>query len=276
MNVTEMAEGVFFVEGPASNWVILVGDGSTTLIDTGYPADAPLGDILITHGHSDHIGSVRRLTADGTVTAWAAPEEIANITRQELHQIGIGQILPTLWRPRYLKWTVHAVRAGGLKDPGPSRLRPAGTRTRRHRRRADHGARHVDHGRTPGARAEVALGRGAGGSAGRVAVRRRAGRAARARAGRRSALNTPDVPVGRTPRHGRASTAKLGAMTETDDAFSIRRADAGDIPLLTAWTSAEPVVWIDAAQLAGELATGNYRPEWSWIAEQSRGRSGGA
>jgi glyoxylase-like metal-dependent hydrolase (beta-lactamase superfamily II) len=132
MNVTEMAQGVFFVEGPASNWVILVGDGSTTLVDTGYPADAPLldaslarvsagaplGDILITHGHSDHIGSVRRLTADGTVTAWAAPEEIANITRQELHQIGIGQILPTLWRPRYLKWTVHAVKAGGLKDPG--------------------------------------------------------------------------------------------------------------------------------------------------------------
>ena len=132
MNVTEMADGVFFVEGPASNWVILVGDGSTTLIDTGYPADAPLvdaslarvsagaplGDILITHGHSDHIGSVRRLTADGTATAWAARDEIPNITRLELHQIGIGQILPTLWRPRFAKWTLHAIRAGGLKDPG--------------------------------------------------------------------------------------------------------------------------------------------------------------
>ena len=128
----EMADGVFFVEGPASNWVILAGDGSTTLIDTGYPADAalldasiarvaagsPLRDILITHGHSDHVGSVRRLTADGGVTAWAAEEEIANITRQELHQIGVGQILPTLWRPRYAKWTVHAIRAGGLADPG--------------------------------------------------------------------------------------------------------------------------------------------------------------
>jgi len=132
MKLTEMADGVFFVEGPASNWVILVGDGSTTLIDTGYPTDAPLvdaslarvsagaplRDILITHGHSDHIGSVRRLTADGTVTAWAARGEIPNITRQELHQIGIGQILPNLWRPRYLKWTVHALRAEGLKDPG--------------------------------------------------------------------------------------------------------------------------------------------------------------
>lgn len=129
---TEVAPGVVFVEGPASNWVVLAGDCSTTLIDSGYPADAllvdasvaragggaPLRDILITHGHSDHIGSVRRLTDGGTVTAWAARDEIPNITRRELHQIGIGQILPTLWRPRFLKWTIHAIRAGGLKEPG--------------------------------------------------------------------------------------------------------------------------------------------------------------
>ncbi|WP_066042276.1 MBL fold metallo-hydrolase [Herbiconiux solani] len=148
----EVAPGVFFTEGPASNWVVLVGEGSATLIDTGYPADAdlvddslaeaaggaPLRNILVTHGHSDHIGSVRRLTEMGggigvgtgggtvtdtggetaAVTVWAAREEIPNITRAELHQIGIGQIVPHLWQPRYLAWTLHAVRAGGLKDPG--------------------------------------------------------------------------------------------------------------------------------------------------------------
>lgn len=128
----EVAPGVFFTEGPASNWVVLVGEGTATLIDTGYPADAdllddslaeaaqgaPLRNILVTHGHSDHIGSVRRLTEAGDVTVWAAREEIPNITRAELHQIGIGQIVPHLWQPRYLAWTLHAVRAGGLKDPG--------------------------------------------------------------------------------------------------------------------------------------------------------------
>ncbi|MFB2554872.1 MBL fold metallo-hydrolase [Herbiconiux liangxiaofengii] len=128
----EVASGVFFTEGPASNWVVLVGEGTATLIDTGYPADAallddslaeaangaPLRNILVTHGHSDHIGSVRRLTEAGDVTVWAAREEIPNITRAELHQIGIRQIIPHLWRPRYLAWTLHAVRAGGLKDPG--------------------------------------------------------------------------------------------------------------------------------------------------------------
>jgi glyoxylase-like metal-dependent hydrolase (beta-lactamase superfamily II) len=132
MRITEVAEHVYFVEGPASNWVILTGADSATLVDTGYPADAslvdssltrvapsiPLRNILVTHGHSDHIGSVRRLTEGGSVSAWAAGEEIPNITRQELHQVGIKQILPKLWRPRYLKWTIHAITAGGLKNPG--------------------------------------------------------------------------------------------------------------------------------------------------------------
>ena len=138
MQLTEQADGVFFAEGPASNWVILVGDGSTTLIDAGYPADAPLLDesiarvsegsplrnILITHGHSDHIGSVRRLTADGSVTAWAAREEIARRSGgladrhgcRDAFQRALGGATPHRWP--------HA------RTPG---VRPARPRARRHR-----------------------------------------------------------------------------------------------------------------------------------------------
>jgi glyoxylase-like metal-dependent hydrolase (beta-lactamase superfamily II) len=127
----EVAPGVFFVEGPASNWVILSDGSSVTLIDTGYPADAALVDsslvqaapggalqnILLTHGHSDHTGSVCRLADSTGAQVLAAQEEIANITREELHQIGFAQILPRLWRPRFFRWTMHALRAGGLGNP---------------------------------------------------------------------------------------------------------------------------------------------------------------
>ena len=58
-------------------------------------------------------------------------------------------------------------------------------------------------------------------------------------------------------------------MTATSDPFQIRQATPSDIPQLTAWTSDEPVEWVGATRLSTELASGNYRAEWSWIAEQN-------
>ena len=40
--VSEQAPGVFFVEGPASNWVVVRDATGFILIDSGYPADLPL------------------------------------------------------------------------------------------------------------------------------------------------------------------------------------------------------------------------------------------
>lgn len=57
-------------------------------------------------------------------------------------------------------------------------------------------------------------------------------------------------------------------MTNTKTLL-IRPANVADVPLLTDWTSVEPVAWIDADRLTEELGTVNYRPEWSWIAEQA-------
>lgn len=57
-------------------------------------------------------------------------------------------------------------------------------------------------------------------------------------------------------------------MTDTSSSLLIRRTSLDDVPLLTAWTSEDPVAWIDGTRLTDELATSNYRPEWSWIAEQ--------
>jgi ribosomal protein S18 acetylase RimI-like enzyme len=57
-------------------------------------------------------------------------------------------------------------------------------------------------------------------------------------------------------------------MTDTNASFTVRRAELDDVPALRAWASDEPVAWIDASRFAVELSSRNYRPEWSWIAEQ--------
>jgi ribosomal protein S18 acetylase RimI-like enzyme len=58
-------------------------------------------------------------------------------------------------------------------------------------------------------------------------------------------------------------------MTDSSPQLQIRRATPDDVPVLTRWTSDDPVAWIDAERLTEELRTGNYRPEWSWIAERA-------
>lgn len=138
ITVTEVATGLFFVEGPASNWVILADSESATLVDAGYPSDlelverslreaagsVPLTDVIVTHGHSDHIGTIPELVARHGVRVWADAEEIPNVKREVLHQIGINDLLPTLWRPRYARWAVHAIRAGGLRPLAITDVRP--------------------------------------------------------------------------------------------------------------------------------------------------------
>jgi len=138
--VHEVCAGVFFVEGPASNWVILTEPGSRrfTLIDTGYPGDrerllasiAYLGRtmedcvaLLLTHGHSDHIGSAAYLAAPG-VPVYAHELELANVRREITEQITVKDLGWRVLAPRVLAWAVHAVRAGGLGDVGTPEVQP--------------------------------------------------------------------------------------------------------------------------------------------------------
>ncbi|GAB3605155.1 MBL fold metallo-hydrolase [Conyzicola nivalis] len=152
-SINPAADGVFFVEGPASNWVVLVGDGRSALIDAGYPADLPLvedslrdvaGDvpleaIVVTHGHSDHIGSANALVASHPgVRVFAGADELPNVRREVLHQVGVPDLVPQLLKPRFVSWAVHAVRAGGLGDVGVQQVEavPASMTIAGHRIRA--------------------------------------------------------------------------------------------------------------------------------------------
>jgi len=41
---------------------------------------------------------------------------VPNVTREQLHQVTVGDVLPHLYKPRFARWVLHAVRAGGLGD----------------------------------------------------------------------------------------------------------------------------------------------------------------
>lgn len=73
---------------PVHVWVV-VGDGGVTLVDAGFPFMAkgilkfidqlgagPLQRILLTHGHGDHVGSIRAILRSNPAPVFAHPIEI--------------------------------------------------------------------------------------------------------------------------------------------------------------------------------------------------------
>lgn len=128
-NVSEQAPGVFFVEGPASNWIVVRDETGFMLIDSGYPADRAfvlesirnLGlhpddarAVLITHGHVDHTGSAAYFSTTYATPILCAPEELAHVQGREKHQVTFGQVIVRAWRPRVFRWMIHAIKAGSL------------------------------------------------------------------------------------------------------------------------------------------------------------------
>ncbi|MFF1253456.1 MBL fold metallo-hydrolase [Pseudarthrobacter sp. NPDC058329] len=127
--ISEQAPGVFLVEGPASNWVVVRDGTGFILIDSGYPADRPLvlesirhlglqpadaRAVLITHGHVDHTGSAAHFSGTYGTPVLCSPEELAHVQGKEKHQVTFSQVIVRAWRPRVFRWMLHAIDAGGL------------------------------------------------------------------------------------------------------------------------------------------------------------------
>ncbi|MCS5717571.1 MBL fold metallo-hydrolase [Herbiconiux sp. CPCC 205763] len=127
-----MTDEVTFVEGPASNWIVLTGSDGVDLIDAGYPDDAPLvveslaavgaalGDlrrIWVTHAHTDHIGGIPELLRGApqavVLTGRADVEPTRGIGRE---QVTVAKLGARLLRPLWFRWALSAARAGGLRD----------------------------------------------------------------------------------------------------------------------------------------------------------------
>lgn len=127
---SEPADNVFFVEGPASNWVILKDGDRFTLIDGGYPADTPLvldsirmagldpanaAAMLITHGHVDHTGAAQHFVTEYGTPILSSAAENGQMRGTERFQVAPIEIIRRAWRPRIFKWMLHVLQSGGTK-----------------------------------------------------------------------------------------------------------------------------------------------------------------
>ncbi|MCK1820204.1 MBL fold metallo-hydrolase [Streptomyces sp. XM83C] len=126
--VQQVADGTYLVHGSNTNWVVLTDGDTATLVDTGYPGDRPLlldslaqlgsspeavAAVLITHAHTDHLGSAEYLRAEHGTPVRLHEAEVPHARREFLHQVSVGTVLANGWRPGVLPWALHAIRSGG-------------------------------------------------------------------------------------------------------------------------------------------------------------------
>lgn len=133
--ISRISDRVWFAHTRLANWSIVRTDRGLVLIDAGYAsqadlvlqtvrhvataagADSELVAILVTHGHTDHIGGIPAiLRRHRDVAVLAATEEVSAVRGPDREQITVQKMGANLLRPRFLSWLRAGIRAGGLRE----------------------------------------------------------------------------------------------------------------------------------------------------------------
>jgi glyoxylase-like metal-dependent hydrolase (beta-lactamase superfamily II) len=131
--LTAITDSVHFAYTDLVNWTLVTDGDSVMLIDAGFPGNRDdvlaslrqlgfgvddLRAILLTHAHIDHFGSAIWFAKTHGTPVYCHAAEVGHSKREYLQQAGAADILPHIWQPRFLKWTVAITRKGGMVRDG--------------------------------------------------------------------------------------------------------------------------------------------------------------
>jgi len=131
--LTAITDNVHFVQTDLVNWTLVTDESGVMLIDAGFPGHRDdvldslrqlgfgvddLRAILLTHAHIDHFGSAIWFAKTHSTPVYCHAAEVGHSKREYLEQAGAADILPHIWQPRFLKWTVAISRKGGMVRDG--------------------------------------------------------------------------------------------------------------------------------------------------------------
>jgi glyoxylase-like metal-dependent hydrolase (beta-lactamase superfamily II) len=131
--LTAITDSVHFAYTDLVNWTLVTDQHGVMLIDAGFPGSRDdvltslrqlgfgiddLRAILLTHAHIDHLGSAIWFAKTHGTPVYCHAAEVGHSKREYLEQAGAADILPHLWQPRFLKWTLAITRKGGMVRDG--------------------------------------------------------------------------------------------------------------------------------------------------------------
>ncbi len=128
--VSEVASGVFHVEGPGTNWQLVVEGDAVTLVDAAWPRDVALVTgslaaisrrpedvtvILLTHAHRDHLGTAAALRRRYGMPVRSHVAEAAHARGEVIEEISKRTLLSKLWRPTVMLFVANVVWHGAAR-----------------------------------------------------------------------------------------------------------------------------------------------------------------
>jgi glyoxylase-like metal-dependent hydrolase (beta-lactamase superfamily II) len=123
----QVTDGIYRLGTEWVGWYLIV-DEAVTVVDCGFPgyhdqlptalaeldrSIESVGAIVLTHYHSDHVGSAERIRAETDATVYVPAGDAEGMRSGKVPLP--GGLASSLWRPRMVRYMAHAVRNGGAK-----------------------------------------------------------------------------------------------------------------------------------------------------------------